>query len=129
MGLLADGVTMVADLQAEADGETVSYSRPGIMTPRSITAVVGTPEAVVDGNGNLPARAESDRFDFLFRSIDVLVALGLGVLPQKGDRIERTIGTRTYRYAVFADVATPAWVYGDPDQITVRVHARLAEVT
>jgi len=128
MGLLADGAKLLADLQAESDGETVTYSRPGVIPPVPITAVCSVPEVAVDASTNLPARTESGRLDLLFRSVDLLAALGLGTVPQKGDRIDRTIAGRIHRYATFADDQSPAWEYGDPDYVTVRVHARLAEV-
>lgn len=129
MGLLSDGAQLIADSQAESDGEIVAYSRPAVFSPASITAVIGTPDVQIDGSTNLPARTESDRVDFLFRAVDMIAALGLTVVPQRGDRIDRTIGGKLQSYKVFADETNPAWEYGDPDKITVRVHARLAEVT
>lgn len=129
MGLLADGAALLGDLQAETDGETVQLSRPGVFGPVPCTAVWGDTATVVDSSTNLPARTEADRSDCLIRAIDLLEALGLGVFLQKNDRIDRTVGTRNFRYVVVADDSGPGWEYGDPDQVNVRVHLRLVEVT
>lgn len=130
MGIISRGMSFLADRMAENEGETVSYSRPAVFTPRSVTAVLSPPQVVVDGSGspNAPARIESGRMDFTIRSVDFLAAHGIGVLPQKGDRIDRVIGGRTEHYTVIADNSSSAWEYGDPGHLTMRVHARFVEV-
>lgn len=129
MGLLADGAALLADLQAEADGETVSYTRPGVVAGRPITAVVSFPTHEVDSSLNAPARIESRKADFLIRIADIEEAFPepalAGFKPEKGDWIDRTVSGRTVRYVVQSDRSQPAFEYSDADQVVYRVHTRL----
>ncbi len=128
MGILSRGMSFLADRLATTEGETVSYSRPSVFLPRSITAVMSTPEVVVDGSNEKPARAEAKRLDFIIRSTDFLTAVGPGIVPQKGDRIDRTVNGFTHHYTVVIDGSTPPWEYGEPENLTMRVRARLVEI-
>jgi hypothetical protein len=121
-------MTFLSDRLATTEGETVSYSRPGVFAPRSITAVLSTPAVAVDGSDQKPARVEAGRMDFIIRTSDVLSALGAGIVPQKGDRIDRTVNGFTHRYTVVIDNSTPAWEYSEPENLTMRVRARLVEI-
>jgi hypothetical protein len=129
VGLLADAAELLADLQADADGETVSYTRPGVVAGRPITAVVSFPTHEVDSSLNAPARIESRKADFIIRVADIEVAFPepalAGLKPEKGDWIDRTIGTKTVRYVVQSDRSQPAFEYSDADQVAYRVHTRL----
>ncbi len=129
MGLLADGAALLADLQAESDGETVEYTRPGVVAGRELIAVVGFPKHEVDSSLNTPARIESRRADFFIRAADLEETFPepalAGFKPEKGDWIDRTLGGKTVRYLVISDRTQPAFEYSDADQLVYRIHTRL----
>ena len=129
MGLLADAAELLAELQADADGESVTYTRAGVVAGRPITAVVSFPTHDVDSSLNTPTRIESRKADFIIRVADIDVAFPepalAGLKPEKGDWIDRTVAGRTVRYVVHSDRTQPAFEYSDADQVAYRVHTRL----
>lgn len=129
MGLLADAAELLADLQAEADGESVTYTRPGVVAGRTITAVVSFPRHEVDSSLNAPARIESRKADFFIKVADFATVFPepalAGLKPEKCDWIDRTIAGRPVRYVVQSDRTQPAFEFSDADQVVYRIHTRL----
>ena len=82
----------------------------------------------MDASQAVPARIERNELDFVIRTVDYLAAFGLGVIPQKGDLIDRTLAGHTHRYRVFSDQQTSAWEWDDPDHVAYRIHARFEGV-
>lgn len=131
MRLMERGAKVLANRLAQADGELVTYARPGVVPTagRPVTAIVMFPEHVVGSSLDKPARIESRKADFIIRISDFAEAFAgtnlEGQVPNIGDWVDRLIGGKTVRYLVKSDKGIPAFEYGDSEQLTFRIHTRL----
>jgi hypothetical protein len=120
----------VADLLQQAadwlDGMRVAHlSRPvqycrGGDSVRVAATVGKTVFEIDDGYGTVE-RFESR--DFLILTADLVLG-GTETLPQPGDRIKETAGTKLVVYEVMAPGKEPCWRWSDPYRRTLRVHAK-----
>jgi len=101
---------------------TVTYKR-GIDSV-NVPASIGRTEFEIDDGFGVLQKFESR--DFLILAAD-LVFSGTSVLPERGDRIEETVGTTSYVYEVMAPGKEPAWRYSDPYRKTLRIHTKQVE--
>ena len=131
MGILADGMAMLAQLQVGTDGVTVTYTRPG-KTGFTVAAVIGQTVFDQSENTDIPIRTANKVVDFIIRVSDLETAIiGAGYdefKPADGDKISRTVtilgASTTAKYRVYSDGIVPAWDWGEPEQLTYRIHTR-----
>ena len=110
------------DRRTQHTTRTVTYRR----SPNSanVNASIGRTEFEVDDGFGVLQKIESR--DFLILAADLVLA-GAPVLPERGDRIDETVGTTTYVYEAMAPGSEPAWRYSDPYRKTLRIHTKLVE--
>lgn len=124
MGLLSRGMAFLGRVGAESNSETVTYFRPGFSS-FPVAAVIGGRGFEQEDQTDLPARFARWDADFVIRVEDFEAALTTAGIdsftPDEGDRI--TWDGRNYR--VYADGGIPAWDYGEVEQVTYRIHARV----
>jgi hypothetical protein len=65
--------------------------------------------------------------DYLVRTED-LVLDAAAVLPQRGDQVRETAGTKVYVYEVMAPGQEPEWRYSDLYRKALRIHTKLVGV-
>jgi hypothetical protein len=99
---------------------TVTYRRGA--ESAQLAATIGRTKFEIDDGYGAIERYESR--DFLVLA-EELVLGGSAVLPDRGDRIEETVGTTTYVYEVCAPGKEPPWRYSDPYRQTLRIHTKL----
>ncbi len=87
-----------------------------------IAATIGQTIFEVDDGTSAALRIESR--DFLITAGE-LVLSGQAVVPQRGDRITESDGSRLYVYEVLAPGDEPCWRYSDPYRRTYRIHTKL----
>ena len=78
-------------------------------------------------NGYGGVRMEWTDRDFLISAADLMLA-GTAVLPERGDRISETQGTKTLVYEVMAPGGEPPWRWSDPHRKVLRIHTKQVEV-
>lgn len=100
----------------------VTYRRG--LDSATVNASIGQTEFEVDDGFGVLQKTESR--DFLILAVELVLA-GATVLPERGDRIEETVGTTTYVYEVMAPGNAPPWRYSDPYRKTLRIHTKLVE--
>ncbi len=86
-----------------------------------VLATIGKTMFEVDSGQGILERVESR--DFLVLAAD-LVLDAQATLPQAGDQIRETQGTRTFVYEVMAPGSEPAWRYSDAFRKTLRIHTK-----
>lgn len=87
-----------------------------------LAATIGRTKFEIDDGYGAIERYESR--DFLVLA-EELVLGGIAVLPDRGDRIEETVGLTTYVYEVCAPGKAPPWRYSDSYRQTLRIHSKL----
>lgn len=123
----------MADLLEQASGwlenqrtkhtsRTVKYKR-GVDSV-DVAASIGRTEFEIDDGFGVLQKFESR--DYLVLAADLVLG-GWPVLPERGDRIEETVGNTTYVYEVMAPGKEPAWRYSDPYRKTLRIHTKQVE--
>lgn len=123
MGLHSRGATFLAGRQKASESETVVITRTGTFTDKSVAAVIGGPGFGVDEQIDIPGRIGEWKVDFIIRVTDWTTA-GCTGTPAINDKIVRTIGGVEKTFRVMSDSNIPAWDWGEPEQVTYRVHAR-----
>jgi hypothetical protein len=110
-------VDLLDNLKIEA-GETVTYRRGAHSV--SVTAVAGRKErnAVLDDG----LAMATDELEFKLEPGD-LVLNSVQVLPERGDEIVRTVGTKTHTYVVRAESGLPCYSV-DPLTTCLTVRAK-----
>jgi len=113
---MSEALQQLATTVKAAAGETVTYRRGVLFV--EITAVPGRKRqsVVTDESAIMTA----DQLDFLVEPAD-LVLDGEQTLPRRGDQIVRTVGTKTYTYAVRVDGSLDAH---DTDPLTTALRIR-----
>lgn len=101
---------------------TVTYRRESDTV--AVAATIGHTEFQVDDGYGVLTKVESR--DFLILAA-ALVLGGIQVVPERGDRIEETVGTVTYVYEVMAPGKEPPFRYSDPYRLTLRIHTKQVE--
>ncbi len=89
-----------------------------------LPATIGRTEFQVDDGYGVLQKFESR--DFLVLAAHLQLT-GTAVLPERGDRIEETVGGMTYVYEVLAPGKEPPFRYSDPYRITLRIHTKQVE--
>lgn len=116
--LLRDGLAWLsAQLKAGASQQVVYRRDTESVT---VNAVVGKSLLKLD-DGYGGVRMEWTDRDFLIAAEDLVIG-GNATLPQRGDRIEQTIGDVTHVFEVAAPGGEPEWRWSDPHQIMLRIH-------
>lgn len=116
--LLHDGLAWLsAQLKAGASQQVV-YRRGAESV--TVNAVVGKSLLKLDDGYGGVRITWTDR-DFLIAAEDLVIG-GNATLPQRGDRIEQTIGDVTHIFEVAAPGGEPEWRWSDPHQIMLRIH-------
>lgn len=88
----------------------------------TVSATVGrTLLKLQDGLGGV--RMEWTDRDFLIAATD-LVMNGIPVLPERGDQIRETQGSRTFVYEVMAPGQEPPWRWSDEFRVLLRIHTK-----
>jgi hypothetical protein len=118
--LLQTGSDWLADQLKTHAARAVVYRR-GVLQV-SVQATVGrTLLKLDDGYGGV--RMEWTDRDYLIQAAD-LVLSGTRVLPERGDLIRETVGTRTYVYEVMAPGKEPPWRWSDVYRKLLRIHTK-----
>ena len=127
MGLLSRGMGMLARVGAETNSVSVTYSRPGVFSGKTVGAVIGGPGFGQEDIADVPGRIGEHAVDFIVRVADWITAGCLGT-PGDGDLVvwSSTIAnlTANRKFRVFAGNNVPAWDWGEPERVTYRIHAR-----
>jgi len=97
----------------------VQYCRGGDSV--QVAATVGKTVFEIDDGYGAVERFESR--DFLIPAAGLVLG-GAETLPQPGDRIKETTGTKVMVYEVMAPGKEPCWRWSDPYRRTLRVHAK-----
>ena len=88
----------------------------------TVSATVGrTLLKLQDGMGGV--RMEWTDRDFLIAAADLVLA-GTPVLPERGDQIRETQGSRTFVYEVMAPGQEPPWRWSDEFRVLLRIHTK-----
>ena len=120
--LLEQASNWLEDQRTKHAARTVTYKR-GIDTV-DVPASIGRTEFEIDDGFGVLTKFESR--DYLVLAADLVLG-GWPILPERGDRIEETVGTTTYVYEVMAPGKEPAWRYSDPYRKTLRIHTKQVE--
>ena len=110
------------DQRAKHTSRTVAYNRG--LASVDVAASIGRTEFEVDDGFGVLTKVESR--DFLILAADLVLGLS-PTLPERGDRIEETVGTTTFVYEVMAPGKEPHFRYSDPYRKTLRVHTKQVE--
>lgn len=121
--LLEQGSNWLEDQRTKHASRTVKYKR-GVDSV-DVPASIGRTEFEIDDGFGVLQKFESR--DYLVLAADLVLG-GWPVLPERGDRIEETVGTTSYVYEVMAPGKEPAWRYSDPYRKTLRIHTKQVEV-
>jgi hypothetical protein len=62
--------------------------------------------------------------DYLIDTADLVLPKLGQVLPERGDKIEETEGSKTFIYEVVSIGSEPHWRYSDPYRKTLRIHTK-----
>ena len=118
--LLEVGSQWLAGKLKEFASKSVLYRRGSQEVP--VSATVGrTLLKLQDGFGGV--RMEWTDRDFLIAAAD-LVLNGTRVLPERGDQIRETLGSRTFVYEVMAPGQEPPWRWSDEFRVLLRIHTK-----
>jgi len=117
--LLKTGSAWLEAQRHEHMSSTVTYRRGGDSV--ELSATVGrTRYESADDHGLI---VKSEARDYLLRASDLILG-GSTTTPERGDRIEETIGASVYSYEPFPLGGEPLWRYSDPLNETIRIHTR-----
>jgi len=86
-----------------------------------LAATVGETVFRIDDGAGALLRVESR--DYLVTAADLVLG-GSPAVPQRGDRIRETQGTRVFVYEVMAPGDEPHWRWSDPYRTTLRIHTK-----
>jgi hypothetical protein len=125
MGIRSELVAAALALNRQVDAETIIYRRGA--------ASVEITDAIPLGGARPQDRDEGaflqfDELDWGLRRA-ALVLDGDPAIPQKGDIIDRVIGTNTLTYTVLPRDTTAPWRWSDRGQTQYRVFTKLHATT
>lgn len=122
--LLQTGSDWLADRLKEHASRQVIYRRGGQQV--AVQATIGrTLLKLDDGYGGV--RMEWTDRDFLIQAADMVLG-GVAVLPERGDLVRETVGTKTYVYEVMAPGKEPPWRWSDAFRKLLRIHTKQVRV-
>lgn len=87
----------------------------------TVSATVGKTEFEQDDGAG--AIIQSQVRDYLIDTADLVLG-GSAVLPERGDKIEETVGSEKFIYEVMPFGSEPHWRYSDPYRETLRIHTK-----
>ena len=116
--LLQQASSWLEDQRTRHATRQVTYRRGA--SQAIVSATVGKTIFRIEGDGILE-RIESR--DYLILTAD-LVLDDQQTLPERGDRIRETEGSKTFVYEVMAPGKEPHWRYSDPYRKTLRIHTK-----
>jgi hypothetical protein len=99
--------------------QTIAYQRAGASV--EIAATCGETIFRLDDGAGALLRIQTR--DFLIAAVDLVLG-GNPIVPQRGDRIVETQGSRTFIYEVSAPGDEPEWRWSDPYRQTYRIHTQ-----
>lgn len=118
--LLKSGSDWLADMIKEHASRPVVYRRGA--TEVAVQATIGrTLLKLDDGYGGV--RMEWTDRDFLLHAADLVLG-AVAVLPERGDTVRETVGTKTFIYEVMAPGKEPAWRWSDVFHKMLRIHTK-----
>jgi hypothetical protein len=118
--LLQTGSDWLADRLKEHASRQVIYRRGGQQV--AVQATIGrTLLKLDDGYGGV--RMEWTDRDFLIHAADLVLG-GTPTLPERGDLIRETQGTKTFIYEVMAPGKEAPWRWSDVYRKLLRIHTK-----
>ncbi len=117
--LLGKGADWLNDQRHRYLTRTVTYQRGTKVV--ILPATIGRTE--FEQADEYGAIHKTESRDFLVRTADLVLG-GAATLPEAGDQIRETDGSKTFVYEVMAPGGEPPWRYSDPYRRTLRVHAK-----
>jgi hypothetical protein len=118
--LLQTGSDWLADKLKTHASRQVVYRRGALEV--AVAATVGrTLLKLDDGYGGV--RMEWTDRDFLIHAADLVLG-GSPTLPERGDLIRETQGTKTFIYEVMAPGKEPPWRWSDVYRKLLRIHTK-----
>ena len=121
--LLQTGSDWLEDMRAEHATRSVTYHRGADSV--QVQATVGKTIFEIDNGYGILEKVESR--DYLILTVD-LVLNGQEILPQRGDQVKETDGSKTYTYEVMAPGKEPHYRFSDPYRKTLRIHTKQVDV-
>lgn len=120
--LLRTGSDFLAAQRRASLAHVVVYRRGALSV--SLPATRGRSDfQATDAQGVL---VQERSVDWLVTAAD-LVLNSASVEPERGDRVEETVGGVTRTYEVMAPGNGPPWRWSDPGHKTMRVHSKLVD--
>jgi hypothetical protein len=118
--LLQTGSDWLADQLKEHVSRPVVYRRGADEV--AVQATIGrTLLKLDDGYGGV--RMEWTDRDFLIQAADLVLGAG-AVLPERGDKVRETVGSKTFVYEVMAPGKEPPWRWSDVYRKLLRIHTK-----
>jgi len=120
--LLRHGSDWLEDQRTRHATRLVTYQRG--LAQAGVRATIGKTVFETDGGTGVLERTESR--DYLILAAD-LTFEDVAILPNRGDRIRETEGSRVFVYEVMAPGRQPHYRYSDPYRKTLRIHTKHVE--
>ena len=122
--MLEQGSAWLEDQRNAHMTRTVLYTRQvgPLGTFVNLAATIGKSEFEQADEFGIVHRVEAR--DYLVLATDLILG-GEQTLPKAGDRIQETVGDKTFVYEVMAPGGEPPWRYSDPYRKTLRIHTKL----
>jgi hypothetical protein len=118
--LLQTGSDWLADQLKTHVSRPVVYRRGAAEV--AVQATIGrTLLKLDDGYGGV--RMEWTDRDFLIQAADLVLGAAT-VLPDRGDKVRETVGTKTFVYEVMAPGKEPPWRWSDVYRKVLRIHTK-----
>lgn len=117
--LLQKGSDWLEDQRTQHLTRSVVYQRG--TSSAEVPATIGKTVFELDDGYGVLEKVESR--DYLVLR-NALVLDGQVALPERGDRVRETDGTKVQVYEVMAPGKEPHWRYSDPYRKTLRIHSK-----
>jgi len=118
--ILERGSNWLEDQRTRHATRPVTYQR-SLFTSAPINATVG--KTVFESADEFGVVQKVESRDYLMLTTDLVVNSEV-TLPQRGDRVRETQGSKTYTYEVVAPNGEPVFRYSDPYRKTLRIHTK-----
>lgn len=117
--LLEASSAWLEDQRTKHLSRTVTYRRGD--QSALVAATIGRTVFHVDDQYGAQIRSESR--DYLILTTDLVVGAS-AILPQRGDQVRETVGSKVYVYEVLAPGDEPCFRFSDPYRKTLRIHTK-----
>ena len=117
--LLEQGAAWLGDLRANYASHPVVYSR--VASSVTLRAALGSTNTEFQDASGMIEQYQSR--DFIVQAAELILG-GVAVLPQRGDRIEITLGGVLCVFEVLAPTGMECWKWSDPYRKAIRVHTK-----